>query len=958
MGIFCRQHRRTFVESKLDHREGFALVLSLALLSLALLVALSAAALLSAEMAACRTTYWQARAKLNAVAAGRMALGELQTWAGRDRVATAPGREGNGWVSAVRRMDGGAFPRTVPLVSGGIRAKEIRENVLLAASENGHPAVRAPVLRDAAGGGFAFWVMDEAQKIDVGTRRESLSEKDRRAWAMLAGADIPLEELWKTQRPDVEEWRRLVARAESWQNLLLVWRQGADAEENFPDWRTHTRASRGVLANTAEGGLRLNWDRREELSAEEIPLPAPVWERFVRPDVFPERGWSVNGLAEETALRRFPVLAGLRTRFGFFNTRSDGYHRTRFNSEVQLWNPWPYPLVCTDGARLGLLEWEKLPRVTVTNLHTGGVIEADMSAFPSGRFGLARQTVSDTTANAWVELYDGRRYGMDAPGLLAGEVFRFAVPNPVAQPQGLSRVLSGTTWKMQTDLGKPGKPPSGANGAHWFHATHRIRIAATMPEGGATVHIREARGNFSGSQTAKEYAPAVLTLKNIPFEDFSFELSGAEYNRATSASYTAEVAQVAFTLQMRTDDPALLEEVLDGLDPRAPVLDFHDPLVRKLYRVEVLPPAALGVVLPASAAAGWLWDAAENDHENGLEAEHAFAGVRVVDFPMRRRPASAAALRHAPRLNAPAGALSVDYPRGREAEIAWLDRAFFAGKVPGTAAEEDWECNPWLEPRDTEEKEWMTWREAAAHCWLRGAFNVNCAESAAWRMLLARGLVDWRRRGAEESGEKMAGRNVVFRLPFGAEEIFPLGEMRDVDDAALRDLSAAARRRQLGGQGWRGLEEETADLLAAALARGVRAYQEKHGAFASLADFAGSGVVNTALAEAGIAAWGEEEISPLSPLRLNAGDLLESWMPALTVRGDTFTVRVEGNVQTADGRMVARRRAELTVQRFPEWVDARQSPMIPEEELAEENRKWGRRLRVVEWRWLRAEETE
>lgn len=98
-------------------------------------------------------------------------------------------------------------------------------------------------------------------------------------------------------------------------------------------------------------------------------------------------------------------------------------------------------------------------------------------------------------------------------------------------------------------------------------------------------------------------------------------------------------------------------------------------------------------------------------------------------------------------------------------------------------------------------------------------------------------------------------------------------------------------------------------------------------------------------------------MSFLSPLRMNAGDVLESIQPSLTVRGDTFVVRVRGVSFAVDGRKEnSRVDAELVVQRLPEFFDEVQQPMAGAEEIGGLNRWFGRRMRVMSWRWIPADE--
>lgn len=69
---------------------GFSLVLSLVVMAMLLLLCISAAALLSVQLRVSKASVSYAKARLNALAGSRIALGELQRLAGPDRRITAP----------------------------------------------------------------------------------------------------------------------------------------------------------------------------------------------------------------------------------------------------------------------------------------------------------------------------------------------------------------------------------------------------------------------------------------------------------------------------------------------------------------------------------------------------------------------------------------------------------------------------------------------------------------------------------------------------------------------------------------------------------------------------------------------------------------------------------------------------------------------------------------------------
>lgn len=102
----------------------------------------------------------------------------------------------------------------------------------------------------------------------------------------------------------------------------------------------------------------------------------------------------------------------------------------------------------------------------------------------------------------------------------------------------------------------------------------------------------------------------------------------------------------------------------------------------------------------------------------------------------------------------------------------------------------------------------------------------------------------------------------------------------------------------------------------------------------------------------------------MAPGYLSQADLLQALGPALSARSDTFVIRAYGEVLNpvlaADdpARITGRAWCEAVVQRMPDYVDdaGNAAEARPVEGgavvLTEENRRFGRRFQVVEFRWL------
>lgn len=87
---------------------------------------------------------------------------------------------------------------------------------------------------------------------------------------------------------------------------------------------------------------------------------------------------------------------------------------------------------------------------------------------------------------------------------------------------------------------------------------------------------------------------------------------------------------------------------------------------------------------------------------------------------------------------------------------------------------------------------------------------------------------------------------------------------------------------------------------------------------------------------------------------LTQADLLQSLAPVLSARSDTFVIRAYGETLDLDGRPEARAWCEAVVQRLPEYLnpDADAAGTPPDALSDAENRRLGRRLTIVSFRWL------
>lgn len=318
---------------------------------------------------------------------------------------------------------------------------------------------------------------------------------------------------------------------------------------------------------------------------------------------------------------------------------------------------------------------------------------------------------------------------------------------------------------------------------------------------------------------------------------------------------------------------------------------------------------------------------------------------------------------------------------------AFWDRYFFSGLPDGITEwpnRDDW-YNPRLfplapMPQSSDGSGSLPgYQELGAYLGIRGGFNINSTSTAAWSAML----------------RSLQGMAVPFVDPVAGNS----GAVATGTGTPILRNSVANGP---AGELWRGfrvLTPEQIDRLAEAIVGVIR----EKGPFRTLAEFVnrdlrapkGSdfnlrGPLQVAIDRSGInvsasdpnAPWNADPQVPTpanrvqegddivnltypeastgprstaAPGFVTQGDLLTVLGPAISARSDTFVIRAYGNtLNRANGQVEAEVWCEAVVQRFPEYVDPSEAPhAVP---ALSENVKFGRRFRIVSFRWLSPDE--
>ena len=256
-----------------------------------------------------------------------------------------------------------------------------------------------------------------------------------------------------------------------------------------------------------------------------------------------------------------------------------------------------------------------------------------------------------------------------------------------------------------------------------------------------------------------------------------------------------------------------------------------------------------------------------------------------------------------------------------------------------------------------------------------GAFNVNSTNVAAWAAVLRSVRfpatafnyldADVATGTAPDTGETRAseqsGDARFFRFSHSAQETY-----KAESGLAAGAGNTSAANTHLFRQGMITLDATKVTALAAQIVALIRGRHAASGPFRSLAEFlspapdyldAAGGqisILEKAIADAAINVDTAGNPIEFSSQFLTQGDIMTALAPVLFPRSDTFVVRTYGEaVNPATGATEGKAWCEAIVQRTPDYFDPADDATVALADLTSEaNKTYGRRFKVVSFRWL------
>jgi hypothetical protein len=248
------------------------------------------------------------------------------------------------------------------------------------------------------------------------------------------------------------------------------------------------------------------------------------------------------------------------------------------------------------------------------------------------------------------------------------------------------------------------------------------------------------------------------------------------------------------------------------------------------------------------------------------------------------------------------------------------------------------------------------------------AFSINSVSAPAWGAILrsvrfeaAKSFTYVNADGTTGTGPDSdpvaaMGANAQFlRFAHSAQEVYKADDDYEQSTTSTTTTGPIINT-PLFRRGVRSLDTAQVAAFANAIAASIRVKQADSGPFRSVEEFLNpspllndQSVIEKAIADAGL----NSAIPEFSSQWLTQGDVMTALAPVLFPRSDTFVIRSYGEaVNPATGATEGRAWCEATVQRVPEYFDKTQPEETAPADLNPLNQRYGRRFKVISFRWL------
>jgi len=195
-----------------------------------------------------------------------------------------------------------------------------------------------------------------------------------------------------------------------------------------------------------------------------------------------------------------------------------------------------------------------------------------------------------------------------------------------------------------------------------------------------------------------------------------------------------------------------------------------------------------------------------------------------------------------------------------------------------------------------------------------------------------------------------------FRFSQSAQETYKA----EAGQSAGGSTGVTPPKTELFRQGMVSLNSAQVQTLATKITTAIRAYHSLSGPFRTLEEFlspsanATTSLLEQAIADAGINVDSDGNSIEFSSQFLTQGDIMTALAPVLFPRSDTFVIRTYGEaVNPATGVSEGKAWCEALVQRIPDYFDpADDATVAPADLTSTLNQNLGRRFKVVSFRWL------